>query len=104
MNIRRLAIAIACLAVGACSTPADPGAYEAGVHALVKEGMPVGDAMLALQGRGYQCASTWDADRTIDCTRHQAHLTKTCIEHVGFVAPAKTSVVTGLLVPQPVCS
>jgi hypothetical protein len=99
MRTARLAAALACLALGACGTP-DQGAYEANVHALVQEGMPVGDAMLALQGRGYQCASTWDADRTIDCTRHEAHLTKSCVQHVGFVAPAKTSVVTGLVVPQ----
>jgi hypothetical protein len=97
------ALALACLALCACSTP-DQGAYEAHVRSFVSDGMPVGDALLALQVKGYQCASTWDADRTIACTRHQAHLTTTCIERVGFVAPAKDNLVTGLTIPPLACS
>ena len=104
MRSRILGALLAGLALCACATTPDQAAFERDLRATVHDGMPVGDALHALQVKGYQCASTWDEDRKLDCTRHQAHLTTTCIERVGFVAPAKDNLVSGLVVPPMACS
>jgi hypothetical protein len=102
-RIRRLAALAAAVAVAACSTSPSKGLEES-MRATVRDGMPVGDALHALQTQGFACASGLEVDRRIDCARNVANLTQTCVEHVSFTALSQQDAVSGFAVAEPACS
>jgi hypothetical protein len=104
-NLRRAALAVgaAVSLLAACGTTA-PRGYGEGMNALVQDGMRVGDAMLALQTRGFACGSGQGVDRRIDCARNEATLTSVCIERLSFVALSNADAVAQLAIAEPACS
>jgi len=96
------ALAAAAL-LAACSTAPTKG-FEEGMRATVRDGMPVGAAMHALQSQGFACASALGDDRRIDCARNVANLTQTCVERVSFTALTKEDAVASFAIAQPSCA
>jgi hypothetical protein len=98
-----MACVLAAAALAGCSTPPTKG-HENDMHAVVQDGMPVGDALHRLQALGFGCASGLGVDRRIDCARNVANLTQTCVEHLGFVALSKEDTVSTFAIAPAQCS
>ena len=73
---------------------------------LVRNGMPVSEAVPALTGAGYACSAGSEATPHVDCAR-QRHLGWTiasCVQHVRFVdTGGERGTVAELQVAKPAC-
>ena len=102
-RIAALAAVAAAALLAACASSPSKG-LEQSMRGTVQDGMPVGSALLALQTRGFTCASGLGEDRHIECARNVANLTHTCVERVSFQALSKQDAVAGFAVAEPHCA
>lgn len=103
---------VLCVALSACAMPdpASPALLGNEVASLVKNGMPLADAVKALGSRGFSCGEGTSfepgAKGIFECNRSRAPWWPPygCIHRVWFEAAAPNGAISNLQVLKPVCA
>ena len=103
---------LVCMALSACAMP-DPASLallQEEVAPLVRDGMPLADAVTALKSRGFDCMEGTSfepkAKGIFECSRSRAPLWPPygCIHRIWFEATAPNGTISKLQVFKPTCA
>jgi hypothetical protein len=103
---------VACIALSACAIP-DPASLAQlrdELAPLVKDGMPLADAVTALKSRDFSCMEVTSfqpgAKGIFECSRSRAPLWPPygCIHRIWFEATAPNGAISNLQVFKPTCA
>ncbi|WP_411882321.1 hypothetical protein [Polaromonas sp. YR568] len=101
-----------CMALSACAMP-DPASFsllQGEIAPLVKDGMPLADAVAALKPRGFSCMEGTSfqpgAKGIFECSRSRAPLWPPygCIHRIWFEATPPNSAISNVRLFNPVCA
>ena len=103
---------VLCVALSACAMP-DPANFsllQDEVAPLVKDGMPLADAVTALKSRGFACMEGTSlqprAKGTFECTRSRGPWWPpySCIHRIWFEATPPNGAILNVRLFNPVCA
>ena len=93
---------------GCTSNPASEKELEGEIHAIVKNNMPIREAISHLEDAGFSC---YDGNVTrgvtkgiFECTRNKGGFLYGCIHRVWFDYPSESGVVSNLRIHKPACA